>query len=91
MEKTKEFYTAESGLLPFDPIVLLQDVVKRWLVIVLAAVMVGVGAYIAADMSYKPTYRTNTVFVVTTKGSSTWLSTARVETAGCSISRLVNT
>lgn len=71
MEKTKEFYTAESGLLPFDPIVLLQDVVKRWLVIVLAAVMVGVGAYIAADMSYKPTYRTNTVFVVTTKGSST--------------------
>ena len=71
MEKTKEFYTSDSALLPFDPIVLLQDVVKRWLVILLAAVTVGVGAYIAADMSYKPTYRTNAVFVVTTKGSST--------------------
>ena len=71
MEKTKEFYISESGLLPFDPIVLLQDVLKRWLLILLAAVTVGVGSYIAADMSYKPTYRTNAVFVVTTKGSST--------------------
>jgi len=71
MKKTKEFYTAESGLLPFDPIVLLQDVLKRWLLILLAAVMVGVGSYIAADMSYKPTYRANAVFVVTTRGSST--------------------
>ena len=71
MEKTNEFHTAGAGLLSFDPIILLQDVLKRWLIIVLAAIMVGVGAYILEDAAYKPSYQTNTVFVVTTKGSST--------------------
>ena len=71
MENTNELNNFGSGLLPFDPIVLLQDIAKRWLVIVLAAVMVGVGAYIYTDMSYKPIYQTNTVFVVTARGSST--------------------
>lgn len=71
MENTNELHMAGSGLLPFDPIVLLQDVLKRWLVIVLAALVVGVGAYISTDMEYKPVYRTNTIFVVTSRGSST--------------------
>ena len=71
MENTNELNNYGSGLLPFDPIVLVHDVIKRWLVIVLAAVMVGVGSYISTDMSYKPVYQTNTVFVVTTEGSST--------------------
>lgn len=57
--------------MPFDPIVLVQDVLKRWLVIVLAALVVGVGSYISVDMSYEPVYKTNTIFVVTTRGSST--------------------
>ena len=35
MEKTNELHTAGAGLLPFDPIILLRDVLKRWLVIVL--------------------------------------------------------
>lgn len=71
MEKTNEMYMAGSGFLPFDPIVLLQDVLKRWLVVVLAALVVGVGAYISTDMEYQPVYRTNTIFVVTSRGSST--------------------
>ena len=71
MKKTQEFHTTDGGLLPFDPIVLLLDVAKRWLLVVLAAVMVGVGSYIYTDMSYTPTYQTNVVFVVTNRGSST--------------------
>ena len=71
MEKTNELHTTVSGLLPFDPIVLVRDVVKRWLIILLAALMVGVGTYIVKDASYVPVYKTNTVFVVTTRGSST--------------------
>ena len=71
MENRKEFNTTGSGLLTFDPIVLVQDVLKRWLVVVLAALAVGVGTYIAADLSYEPVYRTNTIFVVTNRGSST--------------------
>ena len=71
MEKINELHTNGAGLLPFDPIVLVRDVLKRWLLIVLAAVMVGVGAYISEDTSYTPSYRTNAIFVVTSRGSST--------------------
>lgn len=71
MEKKNEFNISGAGLLSFDPIVLLQDVLKRWLVIVLAALAVGVGSYISTDSAYVPQYRTNTIFVVTTRGSST--------------------
>lgn len=71
MENRNELHMAEGGLLPFDPIVLLQDVLKRWLVIVAAALVVGVGAYILADLRYTPSYQTTTTFVVTSRGSST--------------------
>lgn len=70
MEKSTEKYTAESGILPFDPIVLVQDVLKRWIIVVLMAVAVGVCTYIVADMRYEPSYQTNTTFVVTVRGSS---------------------
>ncbi len=60
-----------ARLLPFDPIVLVQDVLKRWLVVVLAALAVGIGTYIYTDATYAPVYRTTTTFVVTTRGSST--------------------
>lgn len=55
----------------FDPIVLLHDVLRRWLVIVAAALVVGVGSYIMTDMNYKPVYKTTTTFVVTNRGSAT--------------------
>lgn len=71
MDKINEVNTASAGLLPFDPLVLVRDVLKRWLIIVLASLMVGVGAYIVKDTSYVPSYRTNTVFVITNRGSST--------------------
>ena len=71
MEKTNEFYMENASLLHFDPIVLLRDVAKRWLVIVLAALAVGVGSYIYTDMTYQPVYRATTTFVVTARGSST--------------------
>lgn len=68
METTHDY--AEAGLLPFDPIVLIQDVAKRWLAVVLAALVLGVGAYIKTDLAYTPVYQTTTTFVVTTRGSS---------------------
>lgn len=71
MDYTTENKTAEWGVLPFDPIVLIHDVLKRWLVVVLVAVVVGVNTYILTDLSYKPVYQTNTTFVVTARGSST--------------------
>lgn len=70
MENTNEIHGSESGFLPFDPIVLVQDVLKHWLLILLAALMVGVGSYIATDRSYEPVYRTSMTFVVTSRSSS---------------------
>ena len=70
MDYKNEFQTQESGLLPFDPIILVRDVCKRWLVILVATVLVGVAAYIVTDVSYTPTYRTNTTLVVSSRGSA---------------------
>ena len=71
MDTTNELHTAESGILSFDLIVVIQDVVKRWLLIVLAAAVVGVGSYILADLRYEPVYQANATLVVTTRGNST--------------------
>lgn len=70
MDYVVENSAAETGFLPFDPIVLVQDVCKRWLLVVFAAVLIGVGTYIVSDLTYKPVYQTNTTFVVSTRGSS---------------------
>ncbi|MBO4939124.1 MAG: polysaccharide biosynthesis tyrosine autokinase [Oscillospiraceae bacterium] len=70
MENKNELHADESGFMPFDPIVLIQDVAKRWLLILLAALIVGIGAYIKTDMEYAPVYQTNTTYVVTTRSSS---------------------
>ena len=64
MDKTNELHTTGAGLLPFDPIVLVRDVLKRWLIIAVAVIMVGVGSYISTDMSYVPSYRTSAISVV---------------------------
>ena len=99
MEKKKEFQAQERGLLQYDPIVILLDIVKRWLVILLAAVVVGVGAYTVTSLSYQPEYRTTTTLVVTTRGSSstvysnqnttTTLATVFSEMVGSSVFRQI--
>ena len=68
MENMNENYAGE--FLPFHPIVLLRDVAKRWLLILLVALVVGVAAYIYADATYTPVYRTTTTYVVTTHSST---------------------
>ena len=68
MDSKNEKYM--GGFLPFHPIVLLWDVAKRWMLILLAALTVGVGAYIYTDATYSPVYRTTTTYVVTTYSTS---------------------
>lgn len=70
MEHSHEQHTPQGQLLPFDPIVVVRDVARRWLLILLAALAVGVGTYIRADMTYQPVYKTTTTFVVTSRGSA---------------------
>ena len=70
MAKSNDFQVTNTTLLSFEPIVLLRDVMKNWLLILVVAVTVGVGAYIITDQSYRPVYQTNTTMVITSRGSS---------------------
>lgn len=56
MNTENEFHKTGTGLLPFDPIVVVQDVLKRWLLILLAAAVVGSGSFILTDLRYEPLY-----------------------------------
>ena len=70
MEQTHEMKNTSDSLLLFDPIVVVRDVLKNWLVIVLAALAVGVGCYILTDMEYAPRYQAKATLVVTSHSSS---------------------
>ena len=70
MEHTNEKYVLDSGLIAFDPIVLVLDLIKRWLLVVVVAISMGVGAYMLSEITYKPLYQTNATFVVTSRSSS---------------------
>ena len=60
----------ESNVLLYDPLIVVRDVIKRWMIILLAALMMGIGAYIHADMSYVPQYSATTTYVVAARGTS---------------------
>ena len=67
--QNKSAHTDER-FMDFDPIVVVRDVFRRWLVVVMVALIVGVGTYIRADLSHTPIYTTTTTYVVTSRGSS---------------------
>ena len=56
---------APISLMSFDPIIILRDVLRRWYLIVAAALIVGMGAYTVTELNYVPRYTTTTTFVVT--------------------------
>ena len=57
-------------LFSYDPIVLVRDIVRRWYFIVIAALLMGMAAYVAAEVTYVPQYTTTTTFVVSAKDDS---------------------
>lgn len=69
-EEQKEFREKESSLISFEPTVVIYDVVRHWLVILVMALAIGVGAYILTDLSYSPVYQSSATLVVTTRDSS---------------------
>lgn len=70
MEHTNEMNGSDSEFLLFDPIVVVRDVLKHWLVIALFALAVGVCSYIVTNEQYEPRYQSKVTFVVTNRGSS---------------------
>ena len=70
MERKNESYTSDFGTPSFEPIVVVLDILRRWLLILLVALTVGVGAYIVRDATYTPRYTCKMTFVVTDRSSS---------------------
>lgn len=70
MEKKNEFTQKESAVLPYDPIVLLLDILKHWRLVLTIALVILVAGYIFLDQSYKPVYKSDATLVVTTQDST---------------------
>ena len=70
MENSEQFQMSDQELLTYDPIVLVLEVLRRWLLIVVVAVMVSVCAYVISDSTYTPVYQSNATLVVTIRGST---------------------
>ena len=60
----------QKSLLPFDPIVLFRDASKKWALVLVVAVIVGMIAYIYTDTGYQPFYVSSATLVLTTRDSS---------------------
>lgn len=70
MDKKQEFTPEVKGLFTYDPVVILRDIGKRWLIILVLAVIVGMVAFIVTDIFYAPYYQTSTTMVVTSRDSA---------------------
>ena len=70
MAQNENSNTQDRGLLQFDPIVLVQDIAKRWRLILLAVLLAGMGAYSYATISYEPQYSTTFTYVTYTRSST---------------------
>ena len=71
MQEKTENRNEQLSLLSFSPLTVAQDVLKRWYLILIAALLIGMAAYVLSDLLYTPAYTTTTTFVVSAKGSST--------------------
>ena len=70
MEHQNMHHQNSSDSVFFSPMIIVQDVLKRWIIILLAAMLVGTFSYIRADMCYTPSYSATTTYVVSSRGSS---------------------
>lgn len=65
----QENYTQQEWF-PFDPITVVRSVLKRWYLIVAAAILLGTAAYIYKDCTYRPNYTSKATFVVSVRSST---------------------
>lgn len=71
MDKSEEFNSGRSDVsLSFDPFTVLLDLWRSVAAVLAVSVLVFVGAYVYAEASYVPEYRTSTTLVITTRDSS---------------------
>lgn len=52
-------------------ITVIQDVLRRWYLVLVVTLVAAMGAFVLTDAAYRPVYKTYTTFVVTAGGTST--------------------
>lgn len=57
-------------LLSYDPFVVLLDVLKHWFIVLMVALLAGMGSFVATELRYTPQYTTHTTFVVSAQSST---------------------
>lgn len=75
MEKERQVPMKDQSLMPFALRVLIVDAARKWMLILVVAVIFGMGAYIYADTGYVPSYRTSATLVLTTRDSASSIRT----------------
>ena len=65
----QENYT-QAELFRFDPITVVRSVLKRWYIIVMAALLLGTAAYVYRDFGYQPSYTSRATFVASVRSST---------------------
>lgn len=70
MEQEKEVSPFEQSLMPYDPVVLVLDALKKWLIVVVISLICGMIAYVYTDTGYVPYYKTSATMVLTTRDSA---------------------
>lgn len=66
----QEFQTEQPHIRAFEPTTVILDVLRRWYLVVMIMLLVGMTAYIVSDSTYRPAYTTTTTFVVSVRDSS---------------------
>lgn len=70
MQENRDTQTEQINLPFFNPVTIVRDILKRWYLVVVVALMAGMITYAATGLLYVPVYQTTTTFVVSAKGSS---------------------
>lgn len=66
----KELNPYQKSLLPFDPVVLVLDACRKWVLVLVVALVAGMASYVYTDSGYVPWYETNCTLVLTTRDSA---------------------
>ncbi len=69
-QEEKEMNPYQKELVPFDPMILIHEALKKWLLVVVAAVIAGMLAFIYTDSGYVPYYSTSCTLVLSTRDSN---------------------
>lgn len=71
MQEKREHQMEQAEAASLEPITILRDILRRWYVVLAAALLIGMAAYVVTEQRYTPVYQTNTTLVVSARGSST--------------------